>query len=419
MSRRIQETAIGIDLDVKRLVGSRYTDSRVKEEIKSWPFKVIKGYSDKPMIVLEHNEINKEFSAEEISSMILKNLKETVEAYLRTKVTDAVITVPAYFNDKQRQATKDVGTLAGLNVLRLINKPTAAAIAYSLDKSVDRNSLRETNVIIFDMGGGTFDVSLLTINKEGTVNVKAVGGDTHLGGEDFDKEMVNHCIQEFKKRQKKDVSKNARAIGRLKFTCEKAKRDLSSTFQTWIEIDSLYEGVDFSMKITRAKFKKLNHHFFMKCIEHVESCLKDGNMHKKFFNGKPLCKRIDVDEAIAYRAAVLAANISSKGNKVVQDLKLLDVTSLSLGIRVEGEDISGESKNTKDNTLLDEFTLGGIPLAPAGMQVMKVCFNMDANGILSVSAELKSTCSKKSITIARSGNLSNEDIEKMHKKVDL
>ncbi|GKB09540.1 heat shock cognate 70 kDa protein-like protein [Tanacetum coccineum] len=317
--------------DVKRLVGSRFSDSRVQEEIKSWPFKVIKGSSDKPMIVLEHNEINKEFSAEEISSMILKNLKETAEAYLGTKVTYAVITVPAYFNDKQRQATKDAGTLAGLNVLRLINEPTAAAVAYGLDKSADRNSLRETN-----------------------------------------------------------------------------------------------------------------------CIEHVESCLKDGNMHKsnvdeivivggstripkvqhmltEFFNGKPLCKRIDVDEAVAYGAAVLAANISSKGNKVVQDLKLFDVTPLSLGIRVEGEDMSVIiPRNTKLPTIMERIYETRVDnqvafLVPVyqGMQVMKVRFNMDANGILSVSAELKSTGSKKSITIARSGNLSNEDIEKMHKKVQL
>ncbi|GKD18720.1 putative heat shock protein 70 family protein [Tanacetum coccineum] len=424
MSRRIQETAIGIDLgttyscvaawidqqnrveiipneqgnkitpscvacnkteflvgeDVKRLVGSRFSDSRVQEEIKSWPFKVIKGSSDKPMIVLEHNAINKEFSAEEISSMILKNLKETAEAYL---------------------GTKDAGTLAGLNVLRLINEPTAAAVAYGLDKSADRNSLRETNVIIFDMGGGTFDVSLLTINKEGTVNVKAVGGDTHLGGEDFDKEMVNHCIQEFKKRQKKDVSKNARAMGRLKVACEKAKRDLSSTTQTWIEIDSLYEGVDFSMNITRAKFEKLNYDFFMKCIEHVESCLKDGNMHKS-----------NVDEIVIVggstripKAAVLL-QYNSKGNNCAG---FETFSTLSPLVR---------SKNTKTYTLLDESLLW-YSTAPAGMQVMKVRFNMDANGILSVSAELKSTGSKKSITIARSGNLSNEDIEKMHKKVQL
>lgn len=267
--------------DVKRLMGSRFSDSRVKEDIESWPFKVTEGTEQKPMIVFEHESTEKKFSPEEISSMILKDLKEAAEVYLGTKVTDAVITVPAYFSDKQRQATKDAGTLAGLNVMRLINEPTAAAIAYGLDKSADINCPKEKTVLIFDMGGGTFDVSLLNISQAGTITVKAVEGDTHLGGEDFDKLMVNHCVQEFKRKERKDLSVNARAMMRLKIACEKAKRDLSSTPQTPIEIDCLYEGIDLTTKFSRAKFEELNVGFFSMCIKHVENCLRDGNMHKK------------------------------------------------------------------------------------------------------------------------------------------
>ncbi|XP_071692057.1 heat shock 70 kDa protein 3-like [Rutidosis leptorrhynchoides] len=463
--------------DVKRLIGGRFCDSQVQEEIKSLPFKVVKGCDDKPMILLEHRGINKEFSAEEISSLILKNLKMAAEAFLGALVTNAVITVPAYFSDKQRQATKDAGTLAGLNVLRLISEPTAAAIAYGLDKSADKNRPKEKNVLVFDLGGGTFDVSLLTICKEGNIKVKAVGGDTHLGGEDFDKAMVNYCVQEFKKKQNKDIGKNARAMGRLKVACEKAKRDLSSTAGTSIEIDSLYDGADFSMKITRAKFEELNAGFFKKCIEHVKNCLSDGNMHKnnvddivlvggstripkvqnmlmKFFDEKPLCKSINPDEAVAYGAAVLAANLSGYGNKVVRDLVLLDVTPLSLGTDLEGGIMSvliprntpiptfkehiyitskdnqkaihigvyqGESSNYMDNILLDEFSLHGIPPAPAGKEKVKVCFDIDADGILYVSAELLSNSNnKRSIAIARREQLfSHDDVEKMIRKVEL
>ncbi|KAF5765165.1 putative Heat shock protein 70 family [Helianthus annuus] len=248
--------------DVKRMMGSRFSDTKLQKDIHTWPFKVIEGFSDKPMIVLEHKGVDKEFTPEEISSMILKNLKETVEAYLGTIVSDVVIIVPAYFSNKQRQATKDAGTLAGLNVMRLISEPTAAAIAYGLDKFADPNHPLQKTVFIFDLGGGTFDVALLTISVEGTLSVKAVGGDTHLGGEDFDKAMVDHCVHEIKKRHNKDVSKNARAMGRLKVACEKAKRELSSTFEASIDIDCLYDGIDFSLKITRAKFEKLNDGFF-------------------------------------------------------------------------------------------------------------------------------------------------------------
>ncbi|XP_076919360.1 heat shock 70 kDa protein 3-like [Bidens hawaiensis] len=461
--------------DVKRMMGCRFDNNKLQKNMESWPFKVIEGPKDKPMIVLEHMGTDKEFSPEEISSLILKKLKEAAEAYLGTMVTDAVITVLAYFSDKQRQATKDAGTLAGLNVVILISEPTAAAIAYGLDKISDPTHPQQKNVFVFDLGGGTFDVSLLTISRDGTINVKAVGGDTHLGGEDFDKAIVDHCVQEFKRRQRRDISKNARAMGRLKVACEKAKRDLSSTAETSIDIDCLYDGTDFSMKVTRAKFEALNASFFEKCNEHVENCLRDGNMHKnnvddivlvggstripkiqqmlgEFFDWKTLCKSINADEAVAYGAAVLAANLSGNGNKAVKDLILLDVTPLSLGISLEGGYMSvliprntpiptlkegsyttsvddqevilisvyqGECKEGKDNIFLDEFCLHGIPPTPAGKEESKVSFSIDANGILDVSAELVSTGNKRSIVIAGSGNVSKDYIEKMLRKVDL
>ncbi|XP_076899319.1 heat shock cognate 70 kDa protein-like [Bidens hawaiensis] len=472
---QITRNASNTVFDVKRMMGGRFSNVRLQKDIQTWPFTVIERSNDKPMIVLEHMGAIKEFSAEEISSLILKNLKEAAEAYLGTPVRDAVITVPAYFSDKQRQATKNAGILAGLNVIRLINEPTAAAVAYGLDKLADPRHPQQKNVFVFDLGGGTFDVSLLTISKEGVIRVIAVGGDTHLGGEDFDKAMVDHCVEEFKKKQKKDISKNARAMGRLKVACEKAKRDLSSTTRTSIEIDSLYEGTDFSLKFTRAKFEELNADFFKKCIEHAENCLRDGNMQKhnvddvvlvggstripkvqqmlrEFFDGKPLSKSIKADEAVAYGAAVLAANLSGDGNKAVKDLLLQDVTPLSLGTSVEFEkymsvliprnthipamkeeiyvttldnqkaitvDVyQGECGKVKDNILLDEFDLDGIPPAPAGEEKVKVCFSIDANGILDVNAELLSTGNKRSIVIAGSGNVSKDDIEKMLKKTD-
>ncbi|KAJ9542550.1 hypothetical protein OSB04_029056 [Centaurea solstitialis] len=462
--------------DVKRLMGSRFSDSILQKDIASWPFKVIRGSEDKPVISFQHESKEKKFSPEEISSMILKNLKESAEAYLGTTVTDAVITVPAYFSDKQRHATKDAANLAGLNVLRLLSEPTSAAIAYGVDKSADKNCPEEKNVLVFDMGGGTFDVSLLSVSKVGKVNVKAVCGDTHLGGEDFDKAMVNHCVQEFKKRNKKDISKNAKAMVRLKVACEKAKRDLSSTTQTTIEIDSLFEGIDLSMKFSRAKFEELNAGFFKKCIEHVENSLKDGNMQKyevddvvivggstripkvqqmltEFFDRKLLCKSINADEAVALGAALLAAKLSGDGNEIVKDLVLLDVTPLSLGIEVgvdecmsvviprntpiptmkdatyvtcydnqTGAGISvyqGESHKVKENIFLDEFKLYGIPAAPAGEQNIKVWFNIDANGILNVLAEVVSNGHKKSITIDKVQNLSSNDIEEMLNKASI
>ena len=451
--------------DAKRLIGRKFGDPTVQSDMKHWPFKVLPGDKDKPMISVEYKGEAKKFAPEEISSMVLTKMKETAEAFLGKRVMDAVVTVPAYFNDAQRQATKDAGTIAGLNVLRIINEPTAAAIAYGLDKQ----SGGEKNVLIFDLGGGTFDVSLLAM-ENGVFEVKATAGDTHLGGEDFDNRLVNHFVQEFKRKHRKDISNNARSLRRLRTACERAKRTLSSTAQTSIEIDSLYEGIDFYSNITRARFEELCMDLFRSTLEPVEKVLRDSRLDKgsvhdvvlvggstripkiqqllsDFFNGKELNKSINPDEAVAYGAAVQAAVLTGTKNEKLQDILLIDVAPLSLGIETAGgvmttllprnsqipcrktevfstfsdnqpavtvQVYEGERKFTKDNHKLGQFDLTGIPPAPRGVPQIEVTFDMDTNGILNVSAVDKTTGNQKKITITNdTGRLSQEEIDAM------
>ncbi|KAF5785476.1 putative Heat shock protein 70 family [Helianthus annuus] len=459
--------------DAKRLIGRKFSDPKVQGNMKLWPFRVTEGPADTPKIVVSYRGEEKEFLAEEISSMILGKMKEIAEAYLGKVVKNAVITVPAYFNDSQRQATKDAGTIAGLNVLRMINEPTAAAIAYGLDNKSE--FIGKINVLIFDLGGGTFDVSLSTIEEGGIFEVKAVSGDTHLGGEDFDNRMVDHCVAEFKRKWNKDLTGNQRALGRLRFACEKAKRILSSTTQTSIELDCLHDGIDFSLKFTRAKFEELNMSLFSQCIETLDQCLKDAKVDKSWvdeiilvggstripkvqhmlrelFGWKELCKSVNPDEAVAFGAAVMAAKLSGSNDKSVQDLLLRDVTPLSLGVELKGEvfDVviprntqiptkkfktyittednqystvvkvyQGERTKSTNNHLLGKFTVSGIPPAPKGEIKFEDCFEIDPDGILTVTSKIISTGMSNKLTIANDkGRLSKDEIERMVKEAE-